>query len=219
MDILTALFDKADQLGLLAPISPSLAGHRMYIYADDIVLFATPTTEDLSLITRILASFGEASGLRTNMPKSTVLLIRCPEDQVQQLQRDLEYELSFFPTKYLGLPLSLTRVKVSDLQPLLGKLADRLPGWKAALLDKSGRLILVRVVLAAMPLHLLVAMDMPKWMIKAVDKIRRNFLWWGRQDARGGNCPVAWERVTRPIRLGGLGIHNLYILGWALRMR
>lgn len=61
------------------------------------------------------------------------------------------------------------------------------------MLDKLGRLILVKVVLTAIPLHLLVVMDVPRWMIKALDKIRRNFLWRGRQYARGRNCPVAWE--------------------------
>lgn len=35
----------------------------------------------------------------------------------------------------------------------------------------------------------------------------------------GGHCPVAWERACRPEELGGLGIHNLETLGWALRMR
>jgi len=30
---------------------------------------------------------------------------------------------------------------------------------------------------------------------------------------------VAWEKVIRPLDLGGLGIHNLEIMGWALQMR
>jgi hypothetical protein len=29
---------------------------------------------------------------------------------------------------------------------------------------------------------------------------------------------VAWEKVMRPTDLGGLGIHNLDIMGWALQM-
>jgi hypothetical protein len=30
---------------------------------------------------------------------------------------------------------------------------------------------------------------------------------------------VAWERVQRPLEHGGVGIHNLEFLGWALRIR
>jgi hypothetical protein len=33
------------------------------------------------------------------------------------------------------------------------------------------------------------------------------------------HCLVAWPKVTRPTKLGGLGISHLQTLGWALRMR
>ncbi|GJN31674.1 hypothetical protein PR202_gn00024 [Eleusine coracana subsp. coracana] len=57
-------------------------------------------------------------------------------------------------------------------------------------------------------------LDVSCWMIKAVDKLKCNFLWRGKADARGGHCPIAWGKVTRPLNFGGLGIHNLDILGW-----
>lgn len=94
-----------------------------------------------------------------------------------------------------------------------------LPGWKAALLEKSGRLVLVKAVLTAIPIYVLLAIDVPKWFIKAVDKWRRQFLWDGRKQLNGGNCPVNWQRVTRPQKFGGLGVHDLQALAWTLRMR
>jgi hypothetical protein len=30
---------------------------------------------------------------------------------------------------------------------------------------------------------------------------------------------VSWAKVCRPLDLGGLGLHNLEVLGWALNMR
>lgn len=56
-------------------------------------------------------------------------------------------------------------------------------------------------------------------MIRAIDKIRRGFLWCGRLDLRGGQCRVAWMQVMRPLELGGLRVLNLEVLGWALRIR
>jgi hypothetical protein len=71
-----------------------------------------------------------------------------------------------------------------------------------------------------MPIHLLIAVGVPKWFIKAVDKIRRGFLWQGKEKANGGCCLVAWEKVMRPRDdLGGLGIHNLEMMAWALQIR
>ncbi|GJN27961.1 hypothetical protein PR202_gb16030 [Eleusine coracana subsp. coracana] len=57
------------------------------------------------------------------------------------------------------------------------------------------------------------------WALKAIDKIRRQYMWHGRKEAKGGHCLVAWGKVCRPLELGGLGISSLKELGWALRMR
>jgi hypothetical protein len=62
------------------------------------------------------------------------------------------------------------------LLPLIDKIADCLPGWKASLMNRAGRLVLVRTVLTAAPIYQLIAMDLPKWCLKAIDKKRRGFL-------------------------------------------
>jgi hypothetical protein len=94
-----------------------------------------------------------------------------------------------------------------------------LPGWKADLLTKPGRKVLVQYVFTSMIIYLTMAVDIPAWGWKAVDKFQRSFFWRGREDAKGGHCQVAWATVCRPMKLGELGISSLKELGWALRMR
>jgi hypothetical protein len=44
-------------------------------------------------------------------------------------------------------------------------------------------------------------------------------LWKGRKEARGGNCLISWDKISRPLDLGGLGIPNLHKMNWALQLR
>jgi len=219
MDVLNSLFVKAASEGLLQLLSPRVAGQRLSLYADDVAIFIKPIEEELLVTRDILKVFGDASGLHTNIQKSNIIPIGCAGESLTAIHDILPCTISVFPCKYLGLPLSNKKLLKRDLMPWIEKIADKLPCWKAALMNRAGRATLVRYVLSAMPIHLLIAISVPKWFIKAVDKIRRGFLWQGKDKANGGCCLVAWEKVMRPLDLGGLGIPNLEVMAWALQIR
>jgi hypothetical protein len=80
-------------------------------------------------------------------------------------------------------------------------------------------LVLIRSVLAAIPLHPLMVLSLNKTALKQVNTILRGFLWAGRADANGGHCHVNWTRVCRPLRLRGLGIPDLARMAINLRVR
>ena len=145
--------------------------------------------------------------------------IHCDGEVAEVVNSTLQCSTTSFPTTYLGLPISDRKLRRSDLLTWIEKIENKLPGWKAPLMSLAGRAVLVRYVITAIPIYLLIAIRVPKWFIRAVDKIRKSFLWKGRKEINGGSCLVAWEKVMRPIDLGGLGIHNLEIMGWALQMR
>ena len=124
-----------------------------------------------------------------------------------------------FPITYLGIPLGLRKLQKNELQPLVDKVANRLPSWKANLLNKAGRTVLIKSTLSAIQTHTALAVKICPWTIKCIDKICRGFLWRGAASAKGGHCLLAWPRVCRPPELGGLGIVDLECFGYALRMR
>lgn len=167
------------------------------------------------MIKEILRIFGVASSLITNLNKCSLTPIQC-EDQ------DLTVAQNFLPCSVVNFPyrgfLLLLRNSLGVLLWILW-IRYQLPAWKAAELHPAGRVALVKSVLTAIRIYHLIALHCPKWVFKAIDKVRRGFVWKGRTNINGGHCSVAWTRVCRPLSLGGLGIHNLETLGWALNMR
>jgi hypothetical protein len=155
MDVLGFMISKAEAAGLLKPLASRTLQHRVSINVDDVVIFLHPVAEGISLVMSILQVFGEASGLRNNTQKSSVLLIRCSDNKKVVVQQFLPCDLLEFPCQYLGLPLSLTKITRDQLHPIIDKIVDYLPGWKADLLTKLGRKILVQHELTGMIIYLL----------------------------------------------------------------
>nr|AAM00982.1 Hypothetical protein with similarity to putative retroelement [Oryza sativa Japonica Group]ABB47219.2 retrotransposon protein, putative, LINE subclass [Oryza sativa Japonica Group] len=157
----------------------------------------------------------EASGLRNNYNKCSAITIECSDLDLSMLDRELLCEVSAFPCKYLGLPLSLGKLTKADLQPMVEKIAGCLLSWTAGQLTTIGS-TLVESILTSILVHLLIAINPTKWVLKGTDKVRCGFLWQGVAEAKGGHCRLAWTKVCAPKQLGGLGIHNLDLLGVAL---
>lgn len=77
IDPLQLMLRAASNAGILQPIKARSTACRISLYADDAVIFANPVKEELDAIAGILACFGEASGLITNVTKTEVFAIRC----------------------------------------------------------------------------------------------------------------------------------------------
>ncbi|KAM0888503.1 hypothetical protein ACQ4PT_028326 [Festuca glaucescens] len=174
---------------------------------------------EIFVVKEILRCFGAASGLAVNYSKSSAASIKCGGDVTSALASRLACPIVDFPQSYLGLPLSLRRLRKEDLQPILDKLANKLAFWKAKLMTRDGRVAYVRMVMAAYVVYQLMVLDVDPWFLQAVDKLRRGFLWAGKNELNGGNCLVNWDAVCAPKDLGGLGLPNLRWLHAALRAR
>lgn len=118
-----------------------------------------------------------------------------------------------------GAALTIKKLTKTQVQPIIDKIADQLPGWKADLMTCAGRVVQVQYVLTRILIYVAMATDLSPWALKAIDKIRRAFLWRGRKEAKGGHCLIAWPKVCRSCELGGFGIPDLKALCIALKAR
>jgi hypothetical protein len=144
MDVLGHMVSKAAEEGMLQPLARRALQHRISLYADDVVLFLRLEAADIAITMDILRLFGVASGLKTNLQKSNVLLIRCEDHNLEVIQQQLPCAMADFPCKYLGLPLTLKKLKKEHIQPMIDRMADQHPRWKADLLTRAGRKVHVQ---------------------------------------------------------------------------
>jgi hypothetical protein len=149
---------------------------RVSLYADDAALFLNPIRQEIQGAMWILAAFAQASGLVTNFAKCAIYPVVCTALQIEGLLDVIPCEVKDFPFKYLGLPLHTRALRKIDVQPLINRIASKLPSWKAKFLDRSRRLTLVHSVLTSMPVHFMTVFALKKWAIKKIDNIRRSFL-------------------------------------------
>ena len=160
------------------------------MYADDAAIFISPTKDDVEAVKIILQAFGTFLGLHINLQKSSVHPISCANVDLDQVLSPFTSSRGGFPCKYLGLQLHIGSLQKVHVQPLIDCIGQRLPKWKGRWLNKVGRLTLVTSVLSSMPTYHLTVFPLVAWAKRKIDKIRRSFLWKGKENANGGHCLV-----------------------------
>jgi hypothetical protein len=220
MEALNALIRREDMHRTLTPLPAPVTGHRASLYADDLVVLIAPLVDDLSCLRQILLLFAGASGLVTNEDKCVATPIRCTDEMINNVQHVFPCAVVPFPCKYLGIPLTLGRLRRADEQALVDTIAARIPTWKSGLLSVDTRREGPAdegdsICYPYAPQHCVIS----SWGIQQIDKRRRAFLWSGTESVTGGKCKVAWPLVCRPTDFGGLGVLDLRFFGFALRLQ
>jgi hypothetical protein len=124
-------------------------------------------------LAELLHSFGCATALCANIQKTEIILIRCDNIDVPTVLGNFQARIANLPTRYLGLPLKIGRLRREDEQALVDEVVAKLPRWKGKLLNKAGRLELTNSVLTSIVFYHMTVFQLSKWVIKKIDRIRR----------------------------------------------
>ncbi|KAJ4791099.1 RNA-directed DNA polymerase (reverse transcriptase)-related family protein [Rhynchospora pubera] len=221
MEILTRAMTKAAAQGRIQGIKVAELGPRVthVIYADDLVIMGDTAEQELLEYANIMNRFGKASGLVINPTKSKIWLSkRCDESTRVRVQQIVQADMAQVHEKYLGSYLKQPTSASLTGKLLVEKINAKLAGWKSSMLSHAGRLVLIKSVLASLPVYYMSTEQIPKRWLKEMTSIIARFFW-GKVGKTRYMTLIAWDKICKPIDKGGLGVRNLHDAGEALFLK
>lgn len=116
-------------------------------FADDLLMFARGDPTSITLLYKKFQVFTSASGLQANLTKSFLYCGGINDQEKQQLQLILRYNLGELPLKYFGISLDTKNLNNLQWQPLVDKIVARISSWTAKKLSYASRVQLVQTVI------------------------------------------------------------------------
>ncbi|XP_016173367.1 uncharacterized protein LOC107615863 [Arachis ipaensis] len=131
-------------------------------FADDTIVLCPLEEETVKNYKRILRCFELMSGLSINFDKSSLIPTNYDDRWVQHMCSVLGCKEASLQVKYLGISLGANSRLVKTWKPIIDKVEDKLNIWKAKVLNKPGKLVLIKSVLNSLPVYYLSLYKMPK---------------------------------------------------------
>ncbi|XP_060185616.1 uncharacterized protein LOC132615077 [Lycium barbarum] len=211
---LNSLFEESNYIGYGMPKWSYPLNHLAY--ADDTIIFTSAHPESLKSIMRVLNQYEQASGQLINKEKSSYYMYsKVGNTLIQSFADNIGISRGQFPFIYLGCTIFHSRKKKVYYAELIKKIKGRLHSWKGKLLSFGGKVVLIKSVLQAMPLHLLSVLAPPKCVLNEIHKIFARYFWINKEEGRNRHW-VAWQNVCLPTQEGGLGFKSLFDISNAL---
>ncbi|GJY17125.1 putative RNA-directed DNA polymerase, eukaryota, reverse transcriptase zinc-binding domain protein [Tanacetum coccineum] len=177
-------------------------------FTNDALIMGEWSLSNAKNLSRILTCFHLASGLRVNFNKSKLFGIGVTNVELNTIASSIGCLALQFPCIYLGLPIGAKMISCLNWNPLVERFLKRLSNWKAKTLSFGGRLTLIRSVLGSSGVYYFSTFKAPKKIICKLEGIRRRFFWGGSANEKKISW-IAWDKVTSPRNMGGLGIGSL----------
>nr|XP_040252249.1 uncharacterized protein LOC120969201 [Aegilops tauschii subsp. strangulata] len=163
-------------------------------YADDTLLLFQGNLQQANVIEQILTAFSDFSALHINFHKSTLVPVCMDNTVASQIAALFGCPVSSFLCTYLGLPLSLHKIRHGVLLPVIHRVNKRLSGWLAALLSAGVQYCKQQLFSGA---H---HRDTPLWKnFKQFIPFHRIFLWlayWDRLNTRDNMAKKQWSSIA-----------------------
>ena len=210
---LHGLLARAAEAGLIRGVSICKKGPRLthLFFADDSIVFCRASVAECHMIHKLLSCYERASGQMLNRCKTGLFFSKSTASEIQnQIKDSLGVQDFKLYEKYLGLPALVGKSKRASLDFIKERVWAKLQGWKEQLLSQTGREILLKAVVQAIPAFAMSCFKLPTSLCNEIEALIRKF-WWGQQGNQRKIHWTSWKSLCKPKCLGGLGFKDLQL--------
>ncbi|MCI07030.1 cysteine-rich receptor-like protein kinase, partial [Trifolium medium] len=146
-------------------------------FADDTLLVGVKNWANVRALKAVLILFESFSGLKVNFHKSMLFGVNVNDSWLHEAASVMNCKHGRLPFLYLGLPIGGDPQKLQFWYSLVDRIHNRLSGWKCKNLSMGGRLVLLKSVMASIPIYFLSFFKAPsgKWVWRLLEE--RESLW------------------------------------------
>ncbi|XP_073367971.1 uncharacterized protein [Aegilops tauschii subsp. strangulata] len=165
------------------------------LFADDSIVFLEGNRGNFEALRDILKVYEEASGQKVNLQKSSVFFGKgCGEARKAELLSIIGINTEALNERYLGLPTLVGRSKDGTFKYVKESSAGKVSGWKGQGLSKA-------------PTLTMSCFQLTKKMCRNLTSISSNF-WWGEANGERKVHWLAWTKMCKAKREGGMGFRD-----------
>ncbi|KAL0907753.1 hypothetical protein M5K25_022188 [Dendrobium thyrsiflorum] len=147
------------------------------------------------------------TGLSINVKKTCLLFGKAVNRRNKKSISKIMQFKSVKELDYLGVKLSLRRLRKDDFQFITDKAIKLTNIWGSKIISLAGKILLIKSVLLSLTTFHCTNSLVPKSILDGIDKICRSFIW-NKSDGRLGIHFVNWNAVCLPIKWGGRALHS-----------
>ncbi|XP_048493658.1 uncharacterized protein LOC125494129 [Beta vulgaris subsp. vulgaris] len=122
-------------------------------FADDLLLLCNGDFRSIYTLLQGFQMFSNASGLEVNRAKSEVSYAGMTTHEIQRVTDVSGFQFGTLPFRYLGVPISTTKLKARDCQKMIEKMVFRIRTWSTRHLSFAARCQLVNSVLMSINVY------------------------------------------------------------------
>lgn len=131
-------------------------------FADDVLLFAEASEEQIILTKHILDLFCRCSGQKVSESKTHIFFSKNVDSVIKnRICHVSGFQVTNDLGKYLGVPILHEKVNRRSFQFILDKVDQRLSNWKVKTLSFAGRLTLTKSVVQSLPQYVMQSAYLP----------------------------------------------------------